>query len=289
MNNKYIYLPKEIIKNKSLTPSTKLIYLHLFHLTGWPKEKYIPSNTAISNSLGISRRTVISSMQKLIEAGFLSIEEDRTFRLYINGICFDNKSDLSNKEICNMFGNFVKVPTFSLYLDELTSAERIAYIMMFDFYFDIAEDGFKLKKQNVIISSVATYYGIDKSILQKQIASIRKKGYIDYTTVKSNDKSKNIGFKFFKAEKKWIIYNGKSTKNKEAVITTKEETIQPEEMAEEPIETYIPTEEELNELETLVDNIRPDLNLKWKNLVSKSDDFEYKITWLRKVQKKEIK
>lgn len=288
MNTKYIYLPKEIIKDKSLTPATKLIYLHLFHLTGWPKEKYIPSNTAISNSLGLSRRTVISSVQKLLEEGLLTIEEDRTFRIYINRICFDDKADLSNKEICNMFGDFIKVPTISLYLDELTAAERIAYMMLFDFYFDIAEDGFKLKKQNIIISSVATYYGIDKSILQKQIASIRRKGYLDYSTVKIGDKSKNLGFKFFKAEKKWVIYDGKSTKKNEAVITTKEETIQPEEMeAEEPIETYIPTEEEMNEVELLKENIKPELTMKWEHSVSKSDDFEYKINWLRKAQNKE--
>lgn len=233
MNNiKYVYLPKEIIKSKQLTASDKLYACYLFHKVGWETKAVIPTNVSVADKLGITSRTIINSRAKLIDSGFLRINDDNTYDMLLNNILFTNKSDLSNKEKCNAWGDFIKVPTFSLILP-LSPAERIAYMMLFDFYFDIDGSTFRLKKNSVIISSVATYYNIDKSSLQKLVASIRDKGFIDFKTVIDHGRSKNIGFKFFVAEQKWIIHNGKEVNEDGVTIKTREETISKKQRAVE--------------------------------------------------------
>lgn len=233
MNNiKYVYLPKEIIKSKQLTASDKLYACYLFHKVGWETKAVIPTNVSVADKLGITSRTIINSRAKLIDSGFLRINDDNTYDMLLNNILFTNKSDLSNKEKCNAWGDFIKIPTFSLILP-LTPAERIAYMMLFDFYFDIDGSTFRLKKNSVIISSVATYYNIDKSSLQKLVASIRDKGFIDFKTVIDHGRSKNIGFKFFVAEQKWIIHNGKEVNDDGVTIKTREETISKKQRAVE--------------------------------------------------------
>lgn len=224
---KSLYLSKEILKNNQLSPATKLVAHHLFHLSGWEQEDVIQSSRQIAKQLGIDHKTVSSSLNTLQDLGFLQINEDNTFNFLINGIII-NKSELSNKQICNLVGDFVLVPTFSLYCDELTPAERDAYFKFFDFYFKVENKTFSLKKSEIHISSVATYYGDSERNLQKHIKKIKDKGYIDYNPINTNSgegiRTKLIGVKAFTADKIWIINNGKSIKTREEVITTNDIT-----------------------------------------------------------------
>lgn len=234
---KTVYLSKEILKNNQLTPATKLVAHHLFHLSGWEEENTIQSAREIAKQLGITKPSALSALKTLQDLNFLKINEDNTFKFFINGISF-NKADLSNKQCCNLVGDFVVVPTFSLYCDELTPAERDAYFKFFDFYFKIENKTFNLKKSEIHISSVATYYGDSERSFQKHIQNIKEKGYIDYKSLKTTSsgdiKTKLIGVKAFTAEKRWIINNGKTIKTKEEVITSESFT------EEEPItEHYV--------------------------------------------------
>lgn len=219
---KSVYLSKEILKNNQLSPATKLVAHHLFHLSGWEQENVIQSSRQIGKQLGISHPTAISALTTLQDLGFLQINKDNTFNFLLNGILI-NKSELSNKQICNLVGDFVVVPTFSLYCDELTPAERDAYFKFFDFYYKIDNESFSLKKSKINISSVATYYGESERNFRKHIKNIKDKGYIDYKSVKTNSsegiRTKLIGVKAFTADKRWIINNGKSIRTKEDVIT----------------------------------------------------------------------
>ena len=269
---KTVYLSKQILKNNQLTPATKLVAHHLFHLSGWEEENTIQSAREIAKQLGIGKTVILSALKILQELDYLKINPDNTFKFFINGISF-NKSDLSNKTLCNMIGDFIVVPTFSLYCDELTPAERDAYFKFFDFYFKIDFSGkFDIKKSEIHISSVSKYYGDNERGFRKHIQNIKEKGFIEYSVVPAGfGKSKLIGVKAFTAEKKWIINNGKTIKTKEEVITH-------EIIKEEPIEeakTTI-TDETITKL---VNKLPAFVRIEYEACHSKYDN-NYKYDWL---------
>ena len=269
---KYIYLSKEILKDKRLTPTTKLVAHHLFHISGWEKENIIPSAREISKTLGIGKDSALSALKKLSDLDYLFINADNTFTFKINS--FDiNKKDLTNKMICNIVGDFVIVPTFSLYCDELTPAERDAYFKFFDFYFKIDFSGkFDIKKSEIHISSVSKYYGDNERGFRKHIQNIKEKGFIEYSVVPAGfGKSKLIGVKAFTAEKRWVINNGKTIKTKEEVITH-------EIIKEEPIEEAKPTITD-ETITKLVNKLPAFVRREYEALYSK-DDNNSKYDWL---------
>ena len=241
---KHLYLPKEILKDNRLTPATKLVAHHLFHLSGWEKDNILPSSRELEKSLGITHPSASTAINILKELGYIQIEENNTFKFYINGINFV-KADLSNKELCNLVGDFVIVPTFALYCDIMTAAERDAYIKFFDFYFGIEENHFFIKKDKIIIKSVSTYYGDSERHFRKHIQHIKEKGLLDYTSINSAEDSKIIiGAKAFIAEKKWVIYNNsKNNKKEEEKVVEEEETVESSEVPEVEI-----SDEEINEM-----------------------------------------
>ena len=198
---KHIYLSKEILKDKRLTPATKLVAHHLFHISGWEKENIIPSARQIAKTLGIGKDSVISALKTLSDLDYLLINEDNTFTFKING-CKFNKKDLSNKMLCNIVGDFIIVPTVSLYCDLMTPAERDAYFKFFDFYFKIDFGGkFDIKKSEIHISSVSKCYGDNERGFRKHIQNIKEKGLIDYSVVQTGfGKSKLVGVKAYTFE-----------------------------------------------------------------------------------------
>ena len=198
---KHIYLSKEILKDKRLTPATKLVAHHLFHISGWEKENIIPSAREIAKTLGIGKDSVISALKTLSDLDYSLINEDNTFTFKINGYEF-NKKDLSNKMLCNIVGDFIIVPTVSLYCDLMTPAERDAYFKFFDFYFKIDFGGkFDIKKSEIHISSVSKYYGDNERGFRKHIQNIKEKGLIDYSVVPTGfGKSKLVGVKAYTFE-----------------------------------------------------------------------------------------
>lgn len=269
---KTVYLSKQILKNNQLTPATKLVAHHLFHLSGWEEENTIQSAREIARLLGIEPKTVRIALKTLQDLEYLIINPDNTFTFKLNGISF-NKSDLSNKTLCNMVGDFVVVPTFSLYCDLMTPAERDAYFKFFDFYFKIDFNGkFDIKKSEIHISSVSKYYGDNERGFRKHIQNIKEKGLIEYSVVPAGfGKSKLIGVKAFTAEKKWIINNGKTIKTKEEVIT-------PESVKEEPTEE--PKQTITDEVITELANKLPAFARREYEARHSKDDNNSKYDWL---------
>lgn len=236
-----VYLSKQILKNKSLTPTTKLVAHHLFHISGWEKEQILPSQRKISKSLNISVGVVNKALASLVEEGYLTINEN-TFTFKINNIEF-TKSDLSNKELCEEVGHFVVVPTFALYCDKITPAQKDAYFKFFDFYFGIKNNHFYIKNPNTIITLkyVSDIYGDNDRTFREHIENIKKTGMLEYNPIMDGSKMKLIGVKVFDVKLEWVVQNGKPVETKEETV---EEVIE-EETVEEVIEV---SNEEINEL-----------------------------------------
>lgn len=268
---KHIYLSKEILKDKRLTPATKLVAHHLFHLSGWEKETIIPSQRQIAKTLGIEPKTVRIALKTLSDLDYLFINTNNTFTFKINGYEF-NKKDLSNKMFCNIVGNFIIVPTVSLYCDLMTPAERDAYFKFFDFYFKIDFGGkFDIKKSEIHISSVSKYYGDNERGFRKHIQNIKEKGLIDYSVVPIGfGKSKLVGVKAYTFERKWIINNGKTLTTKEEIETT--EKIE----TEETTDIFV-TDETIN---TLVETLPTYVRIEYEKLYSYETDNKVKYDWL---------
>lgn len=277
---KHIYLSKEILKDKRLTPATKLVAHHLFHISGWEKETIIPSQKQIAKILGIEPKTVRTALKTLSDLGYLFINADNTFTFKIN-CCEFNKKDLSNKMLCNIVGDFIIVPTVSLYCDLMTPSERDAYFKFFDFYFKIDFGGkFDIKKSEIHISSVSKYYGDNERGFRKHIQNIKEKGLIDYSVVPTGfGKSKLIGVKAYTFERKWIINNGKTLTTKEEIETT--EKIE----TEETTDIFV-TDETIN---TLVETLPTYVRLEYEKLYSYETDNKVKYDWLTwKIKKLKI-
>lgn len=250
--NKFEYLPKEIIKSTELTPAAKLTYLHLFHITGWGEDKTI-NITHLSEKLGIGRRTLQYAISSLQELDYISISEDKTVTVYLNGIELKDKQFYNSSITMQMLGNFIKVPTQFLYDTNLTSAERLTEMMLFGYYFDIDKNGNYKNRGNVVLETVALHYGISPDTFKKHIQNLKKKGAIDYEVKTNNCFSKIYGFKFFKQETVSVYLNGKTQKSNTTEIHTTEQTIEPE---EEPV------------IEVKEDTIPERLKMKYRNSIS---------------------
>ena len=274
---KHIYLSKEILKDKRLTPATKLVAHHLFHIYGWEEETLLPSQKQLSKILGIEPKTVRLALKSLSDLDYLFINEDNTFTFKINS--FDiNKKDLTNKMICNVVGDFVIVPTVSLYCDLMTPAERDVYFKFFDFYFKIDFGGkFDIKKSEIHISSVSKYYGDNERGFRKHIQNIKEKGLIEYSVVPTGfGKSKLVGVKAYTFEKKWIINNGKTLKTKEEIET--KDLIKEDDLIEtDKNNDSVIKEEEIN---TLVNKLPNFVKKEYEQLYLNEKDNKVKYDWL---------
>ena len=274
---KHVYLSKEILKDKRLTPATKLVAHHLFHIYGWEEETLLPSQKQLAKILGIEPKTVRIALKTLSELDYLFINSDNTFTFKINS--FDiNKKDLTNKMICNVVGDFVIVPTASLYCDLMTPAERDVYFKFFDFYFKIDFGGkFDIKKSEIHISSVSKYYGDNERGFRKHIQNIKEKGLIEYSVVPTGfGKSKLVGVKAYTFEKKWIINNGKTLKTKEEIET--KDLIKEEGLIEtEKNNDSVIEEEEIN---ALVNKLPAFVKKEYEQLYLNEKDNKVKYDWL---------
>ena len=181
---KYEYFPKEVLKDKTLTDATKIVACYLIHIAGWEEDNLLPSMNKLSDLVSVSKSKVSVAVNQLKEKEYIVVNNDNTFTFQINGITFD-KQDLSNPEVCHMFGDFVKAPMDLLCNDLATPSTRIAAIMFFEWNFDINEEGkYEIKREKVQIDAVATYYGINKSTFRSRIQKAKESQLIDYKTIK---------------------------------------------------------------------------------------------------------
>ena len=181
---KYEYFSKQLLKDKSITDATKIVACYLIHIAGWEEDNILPSMNKLSDLVSVSKPQVVAAINQLKEKEYIVVNEDNTFTFQINGIAFD-KQDLSNPDVCHMFGDFVKAPIDLLCNDLATPSTRIATIMFFEWNFDIDKDGnYFIKREKVQIDAVATYYGINKNTFRSRIQKSKESQLIDYKTIK---------------------------------------------------------------------------------------------------------
>ena len=181
---KHEYFSKIILKDKTLTDATKIVACYLIHIAGWEEDNLLPSMNKLSDLVSVNKSQVVTAINHLKEKEYIIVNKDNTFTFQINGIKFD-KQDLSNPEVCHMFGDFIKAPMDLLCNDRATPSTRIATIMFFEWNFDIDKDGnYFIKKEKVQIDAVATYYGINKNTFRSRIQKAKESQLIDYKTIK---------------------------------------------------------------------------------------------------------
>ena len=181
---KYEYFSKIILKDKSITDATKIVACYLIHIAGWEEDNILPSMSKLSDLVSVSKPQVVEAVNQLKEKEYIIVNEDNTFTFQINGFKSD-KQDLSNKEVCHMFGDFIKAPMDLVCNDLATPSTRIATIMFFDWNFGIDKEGnYFVKRNKVQVDAVATYYGINKNTFRSRIQKAKESRLIDYKTIK---------------------------------------------------------------------------------------------------------
>ena len=181
---KYEYFSKEILKDKSLPDSTKIVACYLIHIAGWEQDNLLPSMSKLSDFVSVNKSQVVAAINQLKEKEYIIVSDDNTFTFQINGIKFD-KQDLSSPDICHMFGDFIKAPMDLICNDLATPSTRIATIMFFDWNFGIdKQENYFVKREKVQIDAVATYYGINKNTFRSRIQKAKESQLIDYKTIK---------------------------------------------------------------------------------------------------------
>lgn len=228
---KYEYFSKQILRDKTLTDATKIVACYLIHISGWEEDNLLPSMNKLSDLVSVSKPQVVAAINQLKEKKYIVVNEDNTFTFQINGIKFD-KQDLSNPDVCHMFGDFVKAPMDLLCNDLATPSTRIAAIMFFDWNFGIdKEENYFIKKEKVQIDAVATYYGINKNTFKHRIQKAKESQLIDYKTIKvGKEETVVIKAKVNKLVRIWTTVDSSAAKKsiklqektkKEAVIEEK--------------------------------------------------------------------
>ena len=211
---KYEYFSKQVLKDKSLKDATKVVANYLIHIAGWENDNLLPSNSQIAKNTNIDRKSVRVAINQLKEKDYIVVNEnDNTFTFQINGIKFD-KQDLSNPDVCHMFGDFVKVPQFLNYINTITPSARIAAIMFFDFNFGIDKNGeYFIKKEIPTIDGVATYYDINKTTFRSRIQKCLEAEIFEYKVVQIGKEEKRIiGLKCINWINTWIREDGLEAK-----------------------------------------------------------------------------
>ena len=211
---KYEYFSKQVLKDKSLKDATKVVANYLIHIAGWENDSLLPSNHQIAKNTNIDRKSVIAAINQLKEKDYIVVNEnDNTFTFQINGIKFE-KQDLSNPDVCHMFGDFVKVPQFLNYINTITPSARIAAIMFFDFNFGIDKNGeYFIKKEIPTIDGVATYYDINKTTFRSRIQKCLEAEIFEYKIIQINKEEKRIiGLKCINWINTWIREDGLEAK-----------------------------------------------------------------------------
>ena len=225
---KYEYFSKQVLKDKSLKDATKVVANYLIHIAGWENDNLLPSNHQIAKNTNIDRKSVIAAINQLKEKDYIVVNEnDNTFTFQINGIKFD-KQDLSNPDVCHMFGDFVKVPQFLNYINTITPSARIAAIMFFDFNFGIDKNGeYFIKKEIPTIDGVATYYDINKTTFRSRIQKCLEAEIFEYKVIQINKEEKRIiGLKCINWINTWIREDGlEAKKSKKLQEKAKKEAI----------------------------------------------------------------
>ena len=181
---KYEYFSKIILKDKSITDATKIVACYLIHIAGWEEDNLLPSMNKLSDLVSVNKSQVVTAINQLKEKEYIIVNNDNTFTFQINNIKFE-KQDLSNPEVCHMFGDFIKAPMDLLCNDLATPSTRIAAIMFFDWNFGIDKNGnYKVKREKVQIDAIATYYGINKNTFRHRIQKAKEIQLIDYKIIK---------------------------------------------------------------------------------------------------------
>ena len=210
---KYEYFSKQVLKDKSLKDATKVVANYLIHIAGWENDNLLPSNHQIAKNTNIDRKSVIAAVNQLKEKEYIVVNDDNTFIFQINGIKFE-KQDLSNPDVCHMFGDFVKVPQFLNYINTVTPSARIAAIMFFDFNFGIDKNGeYFIKKGIPTIDGVATYYDINKTTFRSRIQKCLEAEIFEYKIIQIGKEEKRIiGLKCINWINTWIREDGLEAK-----------------------------------------------------------------------------
>ena len=246
---KYEYFSKIILKDKTLTDATKIVACYLIHIAGWEEDNLLPSMNKLSDLVSINKSKVSVAINQLKEKEYIVVNEDNTFTFQINGITF-SKQDLSNPEVCHMFGDFVKAPMDLLCNDLATPSTRIATIMFFEWNFDIDKDGnYFIKREKVQIDAVATYYGINKNTFRSRIQKAKESQLIDYKTIKvGKEETIVIKAKVNKLERRWITVDSYAAKKsaKLAEKARKESIIEEKTSCEENDTAATTIEQELD-------------------------------------------
>ena len=202
---KYEYFSKQILKDESIPDATKIVACYLIHIAGWEQDNLIPSISKLADLVSVSKSKVSEAISQLKEKEYIIVNDDNTFTFQINGFKFE-KQDLSNKEVCNMFGNFIKAPMDLLCNDLATPSTRIAALMFFDWNFGIdKQENYFVKREKVQIDAIATYYGINKNTFKHRIQKAKESQLVDYKTIKiGKEETIIVNAKVKKLVRAWI-------------------------------------------------------------------------------------
>lgn len=252
---KYEYFSKIVLQDKTLTDATKIVACYLIHIAGWEEDNLLPSMSKLSDLVSVSKPQVVAAINQLKEKEYIVVNNDNTFTFQINGIKFD-KQDLSNKEVCHMFGDFVKAPMDLLCNNWATPSTRIAAIMFFDWNFGIDKQGnYFVKREKVQIDAVATFYGINKKTFRSRIQKAKEAQLIDYKTIKiGKEETIIVKAKVNKLVRIWTTVDSLAAKkSKKLAEKAKKEAIIEEKTSCDEDNTDISEIEQLQQLQQLID------------------------------------
>ena len=251
---KYEYFSKQILKDKSITDATKIVANYLIHIAGWEEDNLLPSMNKLSDLVSVSKPQVVEAINQLKEKEYIVVNDDNTFTFQINGIKFD-KQDLSNPDVCHMFGDFIKAPMDLVCNDLATPSTRIAAIMFFDWNFGIDKrENYFVKREKVQIDAVATYYGINKNTFRSRIRKAKESQLIDYKTIKiGKEETIVVKAKVNKLVRIWTTVDSLAAKKSiKLAEKAKKESVKEEKIIEEKT-TYEETNTDASTIEQLLD------------------------------------
>lgn len=182
-------LPKNMLYNSGLKSTELIVYTYFvkeLFFKSISKKYFKLSPTHIAKKLNISKPTVMAAIKSLKEKNLINIEEKKVYYISKSDNRIESFEDFTFygfEEGClvkSEFGGYVEVPDAILYDSVLTASEKTAWIKIKSINFN------GMKK--IHISGIATISKTPLNTFEKQVRSLREKGYLSYCVKRNSNK-----------------------------------------------------------------------------------------------------
>jgi len=185
---KHVQVEYPIIKNNKLLPSAKLVYAFIrLYMIRQTRKAYV-SMRVLRKKTGYAYDTINKSIQKLLEHGYLVVEQEKLER--------DNRFVQNIYYFITDDEQFAQITNFFLESTLLSTREKEFILLLFPFL--LPNDRVGSLSNIVDYPTLAGMTGLSINTVRSRMKSLRSKGLVEdaYARISGNHEERCVGWAF---------------------------------------------------------------------------------------------